>query len=93
MAGTGDGLGKGRDAEEEAFLVYAPSGHMVKSRMTVIRVDGELPKNVDLTLESYVYGRADIYLSPFLFPRKVRPGFIFYGEKHTVIESREKERI
>lgn len=47
MAGTGDGLGKGRDAEEEAFLVYAPSGHMVKSRMTVIRVDGELPKNVD----------------------------------------------
>lgn len=44
MAGTGDGLGKGRNAEEEAFLVHAPSGHMVKSRMTVIRVDGELPK-------------------------------------------------
>ncbi|WP_243130097.1 hypothetical protein [Clostridium sp. 1001271st1 H5] len=56
-------------------------------------MDGELPKNVDLTLESYVYGRADIYLSPFLFLGKVRPGFIFYGEKHTVIESREKERI
>ena len=47
VAGTGDGLGKGRNAEEEAFLVHAPSGHMVKSRMTVIRVDGELPKNVD----------------------------------------------
>lgn len=44
MAGTGDGLGKGRNAEEEAFRVHAPSGHMVKSRMTVIRVDGELPK-------------------------------------------------
>ena len=67
MAGTGDGLGKGRNAEEEAFRVHAPSGHMVKSRMTVIRVDGELPKNVDLTLESYVYGRADIYLSPFCY--------------------------
>ena len=50
-------------------------------------------EDVECALESYVYGRADIYLSPFLFPGKVRPGFIFYGEKHTVIESGKKERI
>ena len=47
MAGTGDGLGKGKSAEEKRKPERVFSGHRVKNFMTVIRVDGELPKNVD----------------------------------------------
>lgn len=49
----GMAYGKGETPKMERFLHAYPSGHMVKNHMTVIRVDGELPKNVDLTLESY----------------------------------------
>ena len=47
VAGTEDGLGKGKDAEGKHTWNMFLSGHMVNIHMTVIRVDGELPKNVD----------------------------------------------
>ena len=84
--------GKGETPKRKRS-VFTPLRHMVKSRMTVIRVDGRATKERGLDTGIIRIWKADIYLSPFLFPGKVRPGFIFYGEKHTVIESRKKERI
>ncbi len=37
------------------ILQVFPSGHMVKNHMTVIRVDGELPKNVDSCYGRYAF--------------------------------------
>lgn len=42
MSGTEDGFLKGRDAEDGRAPEALASGHMVKSHMTVIQVDGEL---------------------------------------------------
>ncbi len=44
MTGTEDGLVKGKSAEEKRIPEGIFSGHRVKSFVTVIRVDGELPK-------------------------------------------------
>jgi len=47
VTGTEEGLVKGKSAEEKRKPERVFSGHRVKNFVTVIRVDGELPKNVD----------------------------------------------
>ena len=44
MTGTEEGLVKGKSAEEKRKPERIFSGHRVKSSVTVIQVDGELPK-------------------------------------------------
>ena len=44
MTGTEEGLVKGKSAEEKRKPERVFSGHRVKNFVTVIRVDGELPK-------------------------------------------------
>ena len=44
MTGTEEGLVKGKSAEEKRKPERFFSGHRVKNFVTVIRVDGELPK-------------------------------------------------
>lgn len=44
MTGTEEGLVKGKGAEEKRLPETLFSGHRVKSFVTVILVDGELPK-------------------------------------------------
>ena len=44
VTGTEEGLVKGKSAEEKRKPERVFSGHRVKNFVTVIRVDGELPK-------------------------------------------------
>ena len=77
MTGTEEGLVKGKSAEEKRKPERVFSGHRVKSSVTVIQVDGELPKE-QIREDTKPLEELTFTSALFCYP---------------VIESREKERI
>ena len=77
MTGTEEGLVKGKSAEEKRKPERVFSGHKVKNFVTVIRVDGELPKE-QIREDAKPLEELTFTSALFCYP---------------VIEPREKERI